>query len=137
LATHPISQNATIRRAKQSASTSTCNTTNDLGGPEGGRQAHADAALTPYRYMLGALELPGLIAGANEDLVDCHPAVTGDDVRHCIGDVVRTQGLDPGGLSLCGLPDVVTNVGDASENAATPNFVRLYTLPLGGPPVPR
>src|SRR5260370_41912653 len=31
LATHPTSQNATIRRAKQRASTSTCNTTPDLG----------------------------------------------------------------------------------------------------------
>src|SRR5437763_8079907 len=32
LATHPTSQNATIRRAKQRDSTSTCNTTDDLGG---------------------------------------------------------------------------------------------------------
>src|SRR2546426_5781980 len=45
LATHPTSQNATIRRAKQRDSTSTCNTTDDLGAGVK-RRTLPDAALT-------------------------------------------------------------------------------------------
>jgi hypothetical protein len=37
--------------------------------------------------------LPGLFAGPDEDFVDRHPAVTGDDVGDRVGDVFGLQRL--------------------------------------------
>jgi hypothetical protein len=46
-----ISQNATIRRAKQRESTSTCNTTDDLGaGVKDDRQLLGDGSLGRRRH---------------------------------------------------------------------------------------
>ena len=53
LATHPTSQNATIRRAKQRDSTSTCNTTDDLGAG-----VKMTATWNPHRSLLASRVVP-------------------------------------------------------------------------------
>lgn len=53
-----------------------------------------DHDLEPGRYVLPRLiitpVLPGLVARADQHLVDRHPAVAGDDVGDAVGDVVRS-----------------------------------------------
>lgn len=46
----------------------------------------------------GGIRSPGLIARADEQLVDRHPPIARNDACHCVGDVVRPERLDASDL---------------------------------------
>src|SRR5207245_2576538 len=96
LATHPTSQNATIRRAKQRDSTSTCNTTDDLGAGAG--------AAPPPAKLVAVNRMDRLYALVEELRASAPRARTARHLADRFEVSVRTIERDLSALQQSGVP---------------------------------
>jgi hypothetical protein len=61
----------------------------DVPAPAVHREAKSRRIRGSRRPPLQVRMLPSLFGGADQDLVDCDPAVAGDDEHHSVRDVAR------------------------------------------------